>query len=635
MPKTRRTSQIAQSGQSDNLRVWWIVAGLGLLILLTYGHTLRFGFTNWDDDTNITQNPYIVARPSLTNLLHLWLQPYATLYIPLTYTLFAIEWWLGDGKPVVFHATNLILHFGATIVVFWMIRQLLGAQRSEELQRKPPPISPFAVDFSAAVGAALFAVHPIQVEVASWVTAQKDLLSGLFVLGALALWLARPLEPQAEKPWWSQMPRAWRHDLLPIVCFCAALLAKPSAVVAPLLVLAVPIFLGRRNVSHGLFHLARLVPWFAIATLWTLITARVQPITEELKVATPWPQRLLVAADSLVFYVRHILWPQTLLPVYGRTPTSIAFSWIQLTLAVALLAAIGIVFWRKGIPAVAVAWFAAGIFPTLGFQPFRFQAYSTVADRYAYLSMAGVALGVGYVMLRMSAPAARWRAAQVFAAGVIALCAWWSSHQTRIWASSYTLWTHTVGRGIAQAEVFNNLGNAYLEMGKPQEALAAFRRALECNPNHPETNNNVGNLLLDAGQTTQAITHFERALANRQNYAVGYSNLGNALFAAGRRQEALAAYRRAYELNSRHPDIVMNYALALLKERQFSEALKILEPFVQERPRIGRGWLLYGLAQRGLGNIQSARAALQRAQALDPSLAAQVGQFLSQPNPGR
>jgi len=628
----RHILRTAQSRQLSDGRVWWIVVGLGLLIVLTYGQTLRFGFTNWDDDTNITANPYIVARPSLSNLLHFWLHPYATLYIPLTYTLFAFEWWLGGGKPIVFHATNLLLHFGTTLLVFWIIWQLLNAKSTEGLHRRSQTVPPFASELSAAIGAGIFAVHPIQVEVASWVTAQKDLLSGVLVLGALALWILRPFEPHAEKPLWRQLFRAWVHDLLPLLCFCGALLAKPSAVTAPLLILSVPLFLERCNVSRALFLFARFVPWFLVAVLWTFLTAKVQPITEELKIATPWPQRFLIAADSLVFYVRHILWPDTLLPVYGHTPTNVAFSWLTTILAILLLGVLGMLLWRKGVPAVAAGWFVAALFPTLGLEPFRFQAYSTVADRYAYLAMAGVALGVAHAMLRMSAVLPWWRTARIVAAGVIAICAWWSFRQTRIWTSSYTLWTHTVGHGIAQAEIFNNLGNAYLEMGKRQEAVAAFRRALDCNPNHAETNNNLGSLLLDAGETTQAIEHLERALANRQNYAIGYSSLGNALFAAGRRQEALSAYRRAYELDSQQPDISMNYALALLKEGQFSEALKILEPFVQQYPRIMRGWLLYGLALERLGDPQRASAALQRARMLDPSLAAQVGRLLSQPN---
>jgi hypothetical protein len=215
------------------------------------------------------------------------------------------------------------------------------------------------------------------------------LLSGLFAL--LAIWrYIIALESRDGR-------RKWNY-LLATICFAAALLSKPSTVVVPLIAAMIDrILYGRpwRDIGKWVW------PWLLLALGCTALTMLDQP-PHPFDVGPFWA-RPLIAMDALAFYLYKILLPIRLSFDYGRSPTAVLgdpmmplyWTWI-------FPLAAGVVLWRMKRPILTVAGliFLLGLLPVLGLKTFVFQYYTTVADRYVYLSMLGVALAVGCLMNR-------------------------------------------------------------------------------------------------------------------------------------------------------------------------------------------------------------------------------------------
>ena len=397
-----------------------------LVIILVFGQVVTHDFVDWDDPTLIFKNKNIVD-PSFRNLLHHW-EPMnadnSSMYNPLVFTL----WWSvshlsdvqspdvlgGTLNPYVFHAASLVMHWLCACVVFEILRR-------------------FKVrDWAAATGAIVFAVHPLQTEAVAWASAMKDLLSGFFALLAIWRYIAA-----VE----SRGPARKRQYWLSTLFFAAALLSKPSTVVVPAIVAAIDLIWYRRSWKD----IARwTAPWWAMAIVITVVAAKVQEKSIPPQARAPLWAHPLIALDALAFYLRKLALPIGLKFDYGRNPSAVLsdpflhhplyWSWIlPVTLAVIL--------WRTKQKLLIVAGmiFFLAVLPVLGLKTFAFQYYTTVADRYVYLSMLGVALAVGWWMERH-----RSRTNAITAATLIGILGYLSFAQAQRWTDTETLYTYAL-----------------------------------------------------------------------------------------------------------------------------------------------------------------------------------------------
>lgn len=105
----------------------------------------------------------------------------------------------------------------------------------------------------------------------------------------------------------------------------------------------------------------------------------------------------------------------------------------------------------------------------------------------------------------------------------------------------------------------------FLEEDSPEEAMAAYRQALELEPGLADAHLNLGRLLHERGQTPDAERHYRQALAARPEDATAAYNLGVALQDLGRLNDAAQAYEAALELDRTLADA--HYNLAGLYEK--------------------------------------------------------------------
>ncbi|MGA3066950.1 MAG: tetratricopeptide repeat protein [Tepidisphaeraceae bacterium] len=478
--------------------VWraWLI----LIVALCFIPVGHFQFVRWDDDDLLLQNG-LLHPPTFENLKLFWTGAYAGLYTPLTYSL----WWLilrirpGSGAGV-YHAVDVLLHLTATGAVFSILKKCVNSAPA------------------AFAGAAIFALHPLQIESVAWISQTNNLLAAALSLWAIRLYL--------------ESPGRRGEYLAASAIFVLAMLAKPTAVVAPILAAILDFYFLRRPIGK----IARsIVPWF-IAAIWFAVIARyVQPGVGG-GAGAIW-QRPAVAADAVAFYLRKIFWPAHLTIDYARTPARVLMDghWIAGLVVVAILLAL----WKKlGRIRVGLLVMIAALLPVLGLVGFDFQRYSTVADRYMYLPMLGVALA-----------AAIWPRAVVL---LIAIpLAVQSELQMRYWRDTPALVDHTLALDPLSTIGNKILAAEYARKGQWPEAAGAYRTALIRNPDDGDLHFNLANALRGQGDYESAIAEYREAigLLGPEYRLRAMNNLGIAYYQAGRPDLAEAEFMAIIQID--------------------------------------------------------------------------------------
>ncbi len=443
-------------------RRWLGVAFLLVATLVCYLPALRGGFI-WDDDQHLTANPAVRTGPGL---LYIWLARGATQqYYPLTYTSFWLEHQIFGLNVVPYHLTNVLLHAANAALAWELLRRL----------RVP----------GASFAAAVFALHPVQVESVAWISERKNVLATCLMLLSMLTYLR---DGRGRGGYW-----------LSLVLFLGALLSKTITCSMPAVIVLV-LWWQKRLTRQRLLDL---LPFFALGVILGLGTAQM----EASRVGARGPEwelsfveRCLIASRAVWFYVGKLLWPAELMFSYPRW-TIDARDPRQYVYAAALVAtvaalAVGIRRLGRG-PLVAVLVFVGMLFPALGFVNVYPMRYTFVADHYQYLSsIAMIALVVGAATTgsRRWMPAAATRPASLATCAllltVLGVLTW---RQTLIYRSAETLWRDTLEKNPSSWLAMHNLAavlyeRAVLDPHRPgarrelAEALPLFERAKRTHP---------------------------------------------------------------------------------------------------------------------------------------------------------
>ena len=565
---------------------------LGLLVLAAYFPALEAGFV-WDDEIFV-EDP--VMREA-SGLWKLWFTPTQLEgelhYWPVVYSSFWLEHKLWGFEPLGYHLVNLGLHFVNTALLWLLLARL-------------------AVPGAWAV-AAVFAVHPVHVESVAWVIERKDLLSGLFYLSALWLWLRFEEEPR----------RGLYLGALGL--FAAALLSKSVAVTLPATLLILVWWKRGRVVWRDL---RRVLPFFGVALVITagdLTYYAGQRVALDLDISLI--ERPLIAARALWFYLGKLLWPTGLAVIYPRWDVNAGDLWALGCLAGAtgLASALWLARRRTGRgPLAGALIFAVTLSPTLGFVDYGFMEFSFVADRFQYLaSAAALAVLIGGA----ARGAGAWRAGVRAGAGgalaiVLVLLAALSWRQSGIYRDDVALFSHVVSLNPRARSAHSNLSSGLLEAGRTQEALDAGRVALRNRPDHHSAHANVGLALLRLGRLEEAEEHLRRAIELAPRLKQALQNLGEVLRLQQRYPEALEKYRSVVALDPEFAPAQAGMGDALFHLGSYPEALEPLRRSLsldRDSEMAGSVQRVLGMALQELGRHGEAESHLQRAVEIDPN----------------
>jgi len=573
---------------------WHAPAAAVALALAAFGPTIGHGLVNWDDDQFVPGNALVASPDGLPRIWATRQLPPGYPNYPLVFTTFWLEYRLWGSRPAGYHATNVALHALNALLV-WRLGAALGLGRA-----------------GAWLAAALFAAHPVQVESVAWVAQRKTVLSALFCLSSVLLFI-RHRRNGSPVPY-----------LAAIVCAALALLSKAAAATLPLTLLFTDRLQQGRWTHRGLL---RIVPVAVLGAAFGLATLRLEPPPP---VGLPVAARPLAAATALWFYGSKLVVPVNLLPVYPRWTISTAsvLWWLPLA-GVALLTLAGA--WKRRMLVPLVWWgpghFVGTLLPVLGFVPFGYLVHSLVADHFLYLACLGAFLPLGLLYER-TVRSWRWPSALAAAGGLAALMTltW---HYGGVWHDARSLWTHTLAGNPACWLAHHNLGALLASQGKLEQAGRHYNRAIELGSRYPGTYLNLASLELRRGDLARAQERLERLLELHPDNAQAHNNLGLALADRGRLDDALRHYREAIHIDPSLAGAYANLGLALKRQGRYGEAVAVLLEGTRKAPpdawvANNLAWLLATCPDDAVRNgpeaVPWARRALELAGRDDPHL---------------
>src|SRR5437667_4977153 len=466
-------------------------------------------------------------------------------YIPLTWMTLGLDYLLWGMNPVGYHLTSLLLHATNAVVLYFLARRLLALALPPRPQRGHAPV------VSAGFAALVFASHPLRVESVAWATERRDVLSGLFYLLTILVYL-RACE---------RGPRGRRLYWLSVTLFGCALLSKSMAVSLPVVLLILEVYplrrlggsLGWSSASARAVYLEK-IPFVLLAGAASAIALMAQLSNRAMvSVAQLSAQdRLAVSAYGLSFYLWKTVVPVNLSPLYmlpqtvnpAATPFILSYGLGLAVTAIALAL-------RRRWPGLPAAWLAyvVGLLPVLGIAQ---NGPQIAADRYTYLAALGWAILAGAGLLscwRLSTSSTTgapttWGLAGMATGIVIALgvLTW---NQVQIWHDSGRLWTYALALDPNSPIAHSNLGELLDRQGRPAEAIDHFQQALRTKPDFPLAHNNWGMALKGQGRPAEAIDHFQQALRLKPDFPIAQHNWGTALDQQGKPAEATEHYQQA------------------------------------------------------------------------------------------
>jgi protein O-mannosyl-transferase len=354
----------APNNSPGRLRANQSAVALVLILLMTcaaYWPALSGGFL-WDDDAHVPK----LELQSTEGLHRIWFEFRTTpQYYPLLYTSFWVQHRLWGDNPTGYHIVNLLLHLGVVLSSYVLLRKL-----------NVP---------GALLAAAIFAIHPVNVESVAWISEQKNTLSFLLCLGALIAYLN------------FDSKREWFPYALSFALFLCSLLSKTVTATLPAVILV--LFWWKRGTLSWRRDVLPLIPFFALGIGFGLLSAYAEHQWTGANGESydlSWLQRGLLAGRVICFYVGKLVWPVHLVFSYPRwtiDPSNWAH-WIYPAAVVLLFLGLWAIRQRSRAPLAAFLLYAGTLFPALGFLNVFPFVYSYVADHFQYQpSLSLISLG--------------------------------------------------------------------------------------------------------------------------------------------------------------------------------------------------------------------------------------------------
>jgi tetratricopeptide (TPR) repeat protein len=592
--------------------------------LAVFGQTLRYDFVNFDDDLYVYNAPAIQAGLTVKGLALAFTSPHARNWHPLTTISHMLDCQLYGLKAGGHHATNVLLHIIAVLLLFRVLRQMTGAV------------------WKSATVAALFAVHPLHVESVVWVSERKDVLSAVFFLLMLDAYLRYT------------RARSVTRYLAVAALFAAGLMSKPMLVSVPVILLLLDYWPLRRfeqvSSTKGTAKIAKFgdqwrvirdlflekVPLLVLSTVFCVITFVLQKRATGAIPPLPFPWRVQNAFVGYVIYAWKILWP-TQLAVFYPHPNDTLAIW-EVVFAILLLLAVtaAAIIFRSQRPYLLTGWFwyLVMLVPVIGVVQVGEQGH---ADRYTYLPHIGLFVVVVWFAADVAAVRrSTSRIAVTSAIVIIVALACAEFIQTSYWRNSETLWTHALAVTADNDVAHNNLGYLCADRGELDKAISHFENALRIRSSKLDPHYSVGSAfvhvnLADAlgrkGQPDEAMVHYEEAMKLQPNYANAYYNRGNILFAEGRIDEAMADWEKTLQIQPNDADAHTCIGNALLRRGSLSEAVAHYERAIALAPedphsRINIAWVLAtapdASIRDGIKAVEFAQQAVKLSRSNDP-----------------
>lgn len=563
------------------------------LTLVVYSETPKFQFVH-DDLGQIIANPAVHSWRYVPRYFteHVWAQVYpgtmGNYYRPVFLLWLRVNYLVFGAHAWGWHLTSVLAHVVVTLLVYFLAARIAGDR------------------LTAAMAALVFGLHPVHIEAVAWISGVTEPLLGMLLIPAFLCYLKKRDQPEKARGWLA----------LSLLLYALAMLAKETALVLPMIVMAYEWVHGTREKERagwrkGVQRVGRalwcatpyfvLIPPYMVARILALKgfshTITILPLST---VILTWP-------SLLWFYLKLLVWPVGLSAFYD-TPYVTEFGLSTFLLPAVGLAAAAFLVWvwsqrprecvvfqtaspESRAVRSACVWMVLPVLPLLNLPVF---AEGEIAhDRYLYLPSVGYSVLVALALRRLDIGRPRLlglNAFQVISACVLAcLLAVATLYQSLYWADDLLLYSHGASVALNNSLVKINLANAAGDRGLYPAAIRLYREVIQRNP----------------------------------GFWLAYYNLGYTYYRQGNLDEADRYLSRAIEINVLDANEFLYLGLTRLKLGRLDEAEALIRRAIEKAPAEGSGFhFALGVVLKTRGDLRGALNEFEAERAVSPELSA-------------
>ncbi len=599
MPSTRAGHADNYFSEYQDLFICILVA---VAVLVAYWPVQHYGLISLDDIDYISGNPYVKAGLTWGSLSWALQDVHTGYWHPLTWVSHMLDYQFFGSRVGGHHWTSVIFHIANSILLYIVMKRMSGAV------------------WKSALVAALFAVHPLNVESVAWISERKNVLCTFFWFAGM--W---------SYTYYLERPTRYRYFLI-LMAFSLGLMSKPMIVTFPFTLLLLDYWpLGRltgwKMFPRLVFEKIPLFILAAVVGIATFLSSFRGDVTISID-KLPLPDRMANAVVSYAKYLWMMFWPENLAVFYPYSKKFGALPIIGAVLLLFVLSSLAVLGIRKYRYALTGwLWYLGTLVPVIGLIQVGKQA---MADRYAYIPMIGLFIIIAWGIPDLLRGLPRRKIIFAISSGAVIvglmIC---SVVQVHYWQNSVTLFEHALRVTGMNSRAHYNLGISLTGLGKYEEAIYQFKYAISLEPEYAGPYSYMGVALAGQGKTDEAIIYYHEALKIKEDDETTHNNLGVALAGKGKFDEAILHFQEALRIR---PDYVyanrnMGGALAGLGKMEeaigyYEKALKIDSDNAVTHNNLG-------LALASVGRTEEAMGHFQEALKINPSYAAAANNLKS------
>ncbi|OQA00845.1 MAG: lipoprotein NlpI [Bacteroidetes bacterium ADurb.Bin408] len=580
--KNKRQPAIPKKKSNGSVNPLWWLALIIVLTLVAYSNSFKNEFLNFDDNEYFSNYPEILHF-NASAVIQYFSNYYVLMYQPLPILTFALTYKFFGLSPLPYHALNLFFHLCNILLVYIFVKRLTFKNSI------------------ALISSLFFAVHPMNVEAVSWISARSSSMFVFFYLLALLFYLRYSTE--SYKP---------RFLILALLFFLLSLFSKAHAVTLPLILVVIDIFRKRKWDKRMIFEK---IPFFVMSILFGLIAIAEKGTTTNILLGLEkftFFDNFFLLTYSVSFYIVRLFLPFNLCAVYVYPEKAGGWLPFEYYLSPLLLIIIiwAVIRYRKTKPYLlfGVLFFIAALSLTLQIIPSRL---FIVTDRYTYLPYLGLFIIIGYLFEEIKKKKVQ-NALTLLIVVMGLFFTFLTYSRNKNWANDMTLGTDIINKNpevpyIARA--FGVRGNYYLNRLKDfDKAMKDYNTALTLDTtdaisyyNRGYLNDKLGNYkgvindMTKAGQLgidnylvnsflgaayfrekdiPKAIENFEISIKKNPDYIENYNNLG-AIYSNMQRPDLSSPYiDKALALDSNNTEALRNKGIIYFELKNFPEACR-------------------------------------------------------------
>jgi tetratricopeptide (TPR) repeat protein len=464
----------------------FLAAHIFLIVLLFYWRLVGFQFLNFDDPGYVTRNPWVSNGLSISGVDWAFSTFAEGHWHPLTWLSHMLDVSIFGMNPAGHHFVNLFLFSLNASLVFLFLRKLAFNE------------------MWAFCGVLFFSLNPLRLETVAWVAERKDVLSFFFGILSLLFFVSGSWEKK-------------RYSIsLSFVCFVLSLMAKPTFISLPLLLVLLDHYRGwdwRQKVFWK-----NKAAFFGVALISAIISVIAQREAHALR-SLDLLSRLETTVMSYGAYLGKFFFPLQTSIFY---PYEKFFPGVASGVFVGLFAISCYLYQRRNVDKLmwlGWLWFLITSLPVSGLVTIGGQIF---ADRWTYLPHLGILMGALSFCNRS-------KLRSIVRAVAMAAVAFLSFKTIPEWKDSESIFRHALKTTPDNFMAHNNLGTALEEIGNFKEADEHYEEAVRLNPTYAEAINNLGIARMRQSRIEEAIHLFQRALQIDPSLLVARQNLDLAL----------------------------------------------------------------------------------------------------------